>query len=169
MLKKDLERILRVNHAGEYGAVRIYAGQLTVLKDNPHIQHMADQEADHLKKFNQLLIEYKIRPSILQPVWYVGAYALGAVTALMGEKTAHACTIAVETVIDDHYQKQLDQLGDENNFHEIKKIIHDCHQDELSHRQTAIDQGGEKIPSYRLLTDVVKTISRVAIWLSSRL
>ena len=168
MSDKALERILRVDHAGEYGAVRIYAGQLAVLKNNPHIQQMAEHEAEHLKKFNQLLIEHKVRPTVLQPVWHIAAYALGAVTAFMGEKAAHACTIAVETVIDDHYQHQLQQLADSENCVQVKQVIYDCHQEELLHRQTAIEQGGEQAVGYKPLTAAVKAISKAAIWLSSR-
>ncbi|RZI47111.1 demethoxyubiquinone hydroxylase family protein [Candidatus Finniella inopinata] len=168
MQNKTLERILRVDHAGEYGAVRIYAGQLAVLKNNPHIQHMARQEADHLKKFNQLLVEHKVRPTVFQPVWHVAAYALGAVTALMGEKAAHACTIAVETVIDDHYQNQLDQLQGREDCQDIQQVIHHCHQEELEHRQMAIEQGGEGAAGFQTLTTAVKAISKAAIWLSSR-
>lgn len=169
MNSKAIKRILRVNQAGEYGATRIYAGQLAVLKNNESLKEMATQEAEHLKLFNQLLIERKIRPTLFQPVWHVGAYALGMVTAMMGEKVAHACTIAVETVIDNHYQQQLQELECEIDHQDIKEIIYRCHQDELHHQQTAIEQGGEQAPAFPIINSVIQTISKTAIWLSSRI
>jgi ubiquinone biosynthesis monooxygenase Coq7 len=169
MKDKDLKRILRVNQAGEYGATRIYAGQLAVLKNNEPLKEMANQEADHLKIFNQLLIKHKVQPTIFQPVWHVGAYALGMITALMGEKAAHACTIAVETVIDEHYRQQLQELEQEADHQEVRGVIYHCHQDELHHQQTAIEQGGEQAPAFAVINTVVQSISKAAIWLSSRI
>src|SRR3982750_4024242 len=113
----DIESMIRVDHAGEYGAVRIYEGQLAVLKRRKGagasvetIQHMADQEQRHLKAFDQLVNERRVRPTALEPVWRVAGFALGAATAFMGEKTAMACTAAVEEVIDEHYASQVEKL-----------------------------------------------------------
>jgi len=171
--------MLRVNHAGEYGAVRIYKAQLKGLRGNAHIQEMLEQEKQHLQRFNHLMVEHNVRPTVLQPVWHLAAYALGRVTAAMGEKAVHACTIAVETVIDDHYQKQLNDL-DEIISHQdygtdvdektlkIQETISACHRDELAHKQTAIDEGGEGAFAYRPLTKAIMGISKAAIWLSSR-
>jgi ubiquinone biosynthesis monooxygenase Coq7 len=164
-----IHAMIRVDQAGEYGATRIYAGQLAVLKGTPSenpITEMAAQEAEHLKQFNRLMIEHKVRPTLLAPLWHVGGYALGALTALLGEKAAHACTIAVEEVIDGHYQNQLAQLPDKDA--PLPRLIEQCRQDELAHKETAIDLGGHEAPAYALLTAAVKTISRTAIWLSSR-
>ena len=166
----SLQSMIRVNQAGEYGATRIYAGQLAVLKGTASekpIAEMAAQEADHLRQFNRLMIEHKVRPTILNPLWHVGGYALGAMTALLSEKAAHACTIAVEEVIDDHYQRQLAQMPDKDA--PLPRLIEQCRQDELAHKRTAIDLGGHDAPAQQLLTTAVKAISRTAIWLSSRI
>ncbi|MBY0463143.1 MAG: demethoxyubiquinone hydroxylase family protein [Alphaproteobacteria bacterium] len=166
--KKDIHRIIRVNQAGEYGATRIYKGQLAVLKDDETIKKMADQEAEHLKKFNQLLIENKVRPTLFQPIWHIGGYALGVVTALLGEKTAHACTIAVETVIDEHYQNQLHELELSGEHEDLKNLIRQCHEEELEHKAFAIDEGGENALGFPVLNSAIQAISKAAIWLSSR-
>lgn len=169
-----IKSMIRVNQAGEYGATRIYAGQLAILKGTPvdeTLTEMATQEAEHLKEFNRLIIEHQVRPTILQPLWHVGGYALGMITALMGEKAAHACTIAVEEVIDEHYQGQLEQLNTcplPLNA-PLTKLIEECRQDELAHKETAIELGGREAPAFTLLTSAVKAISRTAIWLSSRI
>lgn len=174
----EIKSMIRVNQAGEYGATRIYAGQLAILKSTPAgetLCEMAAQEAEHLQKFNRLIIENKIRPTILQPLWHVGGYALGMITAMMGEKAAHACTIAVEEVIDEHYQGQLKQLSDAATSPSsplnapLANLIEKCRQDELAHKETAIELGGHEAPAYTFLTAAVKTISRTAIWLSSRI
>lgn len=170
----ELKSMIRVNQAGEYGATRIYAGQLAVLKGTSvgeTLTEMAAQEAIHLQKFNRLIIEHQVHPTILQPLWHVGGYALGMITAMMGEKAAHACTIAVEEVIDEHYQAQLKQLNAcplPPNA-PLAELIEECRQDEIAHKETAIELGGRDAPGFTLLTSAVKTISRTAIWLSSRI
>ncbi len=170
----EIKSMIRVNQAGEYGATRIYAGQLAILKGTPAsetITEMAAQEAEHLKKFNRLIIEHQVRPTVLQPLWHVGGYALGMITAMMGEKAAHACTIAVEEVIDEHYQGQLEQLNTcplPPNA-PLAELIEECRQDELAHKETAIELGGREAPAFTFLTTAIKTISRTAIWLSSRI
>lgn len=175
--RDEIKSMIRVNQAGEYGAARIYAGQLAILKGTPAegaLTEMASQEAVHLKKFNRLMIENQVRPTVLQPLWHVGGYALGMITAMIGEKAAHACTIAVEEVIDEHYQGQLEQLAKTAGVNgplntPLAELIEECRQDELAHKETAIDLGGREAPAYDLLTTAVKTISRTAIWLSSRI
>ena len=171
-ISSEIKSMIRVNQAGEYGAVRIYAGQLAILKDTPaekSLTAMATEEAQHLQKFNRLIIENQVRPTILQPLWHVGGYALGMITALMGEKAAHACTIAVEEVIDEHYQTQLKELKNTTDTNEtLVTVIEECRQDELAHKETAIALGGHDAPAYDFLTSTIKIISRTAIWLSSR-
>lgn len=174
-----IDRMIRVNQAGEYGAARIYAGQLAILKGRPvegTLREMAAQEGQHLDEFNRLIIENQVRPTLLQPLWHVGGYALGIVTALMGEKAAHACTIAVEEVIDEHYQSQLRCLETRNSDSPappittpLAELIDRCRQDEIAHKETAIHLGGRDAPAYELLTTTIKAISRAAIWLSSRI
>ena len=121
--KSILDQIIRVDHAGEYGATRIYDGQIAVFgkdsKIGKTIQHMADQEQEHIDKFNELLVEKRVRPTALLPLWNIAGFALGAGTALMGEKSAMACTVAVEKVIGEHYREQQDLLEDDEK--ELKK------------------------------------------------
>ncbi len=115
--KNILDEIIRVDHAGEYGATRIYHGQIAIFGKNSKIgktiQHMADQEQEHIEKFNELLVEKRVRPTALLPLWNVAGFALGAGTALMGEKAAMACTVAVEKVIGEHYKEQQDLLEED--------------------------------------------------------
>jgi len=167
--EERMARILRVDHAGEYGAKRIYAGQLAVLGKSPSsdvIRHMAEQEERHLKTFDDLINERHVRPTILHPVWHVAGFALGAATALMGEKAAMACTEAVEEVIDEHYAAQAEELGDAEP--ELKATIEEFRAEELEHRDIARDHDAAEAPGYDLLTAGVKAGSRLAIWLSTR-
>lgn len=166
-----LDRIIRVNQAGEYGATRIYAGQLAILRNSPignTLKEMEQQEQHHLKTFNDLAIEHAVSPTILQPIWHVGGYLLGAATALLGEKAAHACTIAVEEVIADHYQNQLNQLPD-HQYPDLKNTIAQFRAEEIEHKDHAIAEGGLDAPGYDAITAAVKFISRTAIWLSERI
>lgn len=170
MSKESIPSMIRVNQAGEYGACRIYAGQMAVLKNSKikdSLAHMAEQEQQHLRLFNDLAIEHNIRPTLLQPLWSVGGYALGVVTALLGERAAHACTIAVEEVIADHYQSQLDCLpGSEQK---LKTIIKQCRDEEIEHKEHAEAEGGRQAPLFDGISLTVKAISRAAIWLSKRI
>ncbi len=162
-------RMIRVDHAGEYGARRIYEGQLAVLKDAesaPKIRHMYEQELRHLKHFEDLLVARGARPTLLQPLWHMAGFALGAGTALMGERAAMACTVAVEEVIDEHYARQAEQLGEDEA--DLKATIEEFRQEELEHRDTALAQGAEQAPGYEILSAAIKTGSRLAIWLSER-
>jgi len=166
----DLHSMLRVDHAGEYGATRIYAGQLAVLRGSSPaahlVTHMAAQEERHLARFNQLLAERRVRPTLLQPLWHVGGFALGAVTALISEKAAMACTDAVETEIDLHYAQQLDELGDTDP--ELAADIRQFQADELEHRDTAREQGALDAPGYPLLSFTIRAICKAAIAVSKR-
>lgn len=170
-MSPNIDRIIRVNQAGEYGATRIYAGQLAVLKNSaigPTLAEMQEQEQHHLKIFNKLAVEHSVSPTLFQPLWHVGGYLLGAATALLGEKAAHACTIAVEEVIADHYQNQLDQLTAPEHS-SLKETIAQFRADELAHKDHAIKEGGLSAPGYEAITSVVKVISKTAIWLSERI
>jgi 3-demethoxyubiquinol 3-hydroxylase len=170
MVSKDrLAAMLRVNQAGEYGAQRIYQGQLAILKNTPiahTLQHMADQEEYHLQTFNQIIVERNVRPTFLQPLWHIGGFALGALTALMGEKAAHACTIAVEEVIAEHYQGQLDELA--GTHPDIEQTIQQFQAEEIEHKNLAEQEGGREAIAFPALSLAIKTITRTAIWLSTR-
>ncbi len=168
--QKQLERMLRVDHAGEYGAQRIYEGQLAVLGDGPHgdvLRHMQEHETEHLAYFDKVLPERRIRPTLLHPLWHVAGYALGAATAMMGTRAAMACTVAVEETIDEHYAAQLDMLGEEED--ELKQNIARFREEELEHRDIGLEHDAEKTPGYRLLSGVIKRGCRAAIWASKRL
>ncbi|WP_119167627.1 demethoxyubiquinone hydroxylase family protein [Algihabitans albus] len=169
--RERLERLLRVDLAGEYGARRIYEGQLAVLgrsRAGPTIREMWEQEAKHLDYFEKALPKHRVRPTALQPAWHVAGFALGAVTALMGEKAAMACTVAVEEVIDEHYARQAEQLSDDGEEGELKQAILEFREDEIEHRNTGIAHGAEETVAYEGLTGIIKTGSRLAIWLSER-
>jgi ubiquinone biosynthesis monooxygenase Coq7 len=168
---KDLwARMLRVNHAGEYGATRIYAGQMAVLGRLASLEKMADEESQHLQLFTDLMVKHGVRPTVLQPLWSIVGFGLGVVTAALGEKAAHACTIAVEDVIEDHYQHQLNQLVPSTSplAETLRKTIVHCQLEEIAHRQEAVKLGGEDAPLFPLLSGVIKTSTRIAIWLSER-
>jgi ubiquinone biosynthesis monooxygenase Coq7 len=163
--------MLRVNQAGEYGATRIYAGQLAVLRRNcPEaklIARMAAQEERHLARFDALIAERRVRPTALQPLWNVAGFALGAATALMSEEAALACTDAVETEIDKHYAQQLSELGDDDP--ELAADIDGFRAEELEHRDTARAAGAQNAMGYPLLTATIRAGCKVAIALSKRI
>jgi len=166
---ETVARMIRVDQAGEYGAKRIYAGQLAVLgrsRAAPALRRMAEQEQKHLDTFNRLMVERRVRPTLLQPLWHVAGFALGAATALMGEKAAMACTVAVEETIDEHYRRQAAALAAEEP--ELKDTIEEFREDELEHRATALEHGAKETPGYEPLTFAIKRASRLAIWLSER-
>lgn len=165
----DVASIIRVDHAGEFGAQRIYAGQIAILGKGKHgdiLRHMQEQEQRHLDRFEDLIKERRVRPTILHSLWHIAGYALGAGTALMGEKAAMACTIAVEETIDAHYKAQYDTLGDDEA--ELKATIEEFRQEELEHRDIGIAHGGQQAPGYALLSAAIKRASKTAIWLSER-
>jgi len=165
----QLERIIRVDHAGEYGAKRIYEGQLAILKGKaaePTIRHMSEQEQKHLEAFEALMREKHVRPTALMPFWHVGGFLMGAMTAMMGEKAAMACTVAVEEVIDGHYKRQQEALeGDEEG---LKELVTQFRQEEQEHRDIGLEHGAEQATAYPLLRSVVGGITKAAIWLSER-
>lgn len=164
-------RMLRVDHAGEYGATRIYAGQMAVMGNRaPHageVSHMAAQEAEHLKRFDAMLAERGVRPTALQPVWNVAGFALGAATALIGPEAAMACTAAIEEEIDRHYTAQLEELSGSDP--ELGETIARFRDDERQHRAAALAAGAEKAPAYPLLSGAIRLGCRLAIRLSERI
>lgn len=169
--RERMERLLRVDQAGEYGARRIYEGQLAVLgktKAGPVIRHMHEQELEHLRTFDRLLPERRVRPTLLQPVWHVAGFALGAATALLGERAAMACTVAVEEVIDEHYAGQVEELAEVPEEAELRETLERFRAEELEHRDIGLEHQAEQTPGYELLTGLVKAGSRAAIWLSKR-
>ncbi|KYN03832.1 Ubiquinone biosynthesis protein COQ7 like protein [Cyphomyrmex costatus] len=166
--KKMLDSMIRIDHAGELGADRIYAGQMAVLGNTaigPTIQHMWDQEKRHHAKFEELIRKYRVRPTVLTPLLNIAGFALGAGTALMGEKAAMACTVAVETVIVEHYNDQLRTLmaNSDNVDEEILETIKKFRDEEQQHHDTGIDHGAEQAPFYQALTNVIKCGCKTAI------
>jgi 3-demethoxyubiquinol 3-hydroxylase len=167
--EETIARMIRVDQAGEYGAARIYAGQLAVLgrmRAAPTLRRMAEQEQRHLDEFNRIMVERRVRPTLLQPLWHVAGFALGAATAMLGEKAAMACTVAVEETIDEHYRRQAARLGDAEPA--LKDAIEEFREDEIEHRDTALAHGAQQAPGYAPLTAAIKRASRLAIWLSER-
>ncbi|HCP00291.1 MAG: demethoxyubiquinone hydroxylase family protein [Alphaproteobacteria bacterium] len=168
--KTLIERMIRVDHAGEFGAARIYEGQLAVLGKQPvgeTIRQMAAQEEKHLAAFNELIVARRVRPTILSPVWHAAGFALGAATAAMGEKAAMACTVAVEDVIQEHYADQSALLGDDEV--ELRNLIDEFRAEEIEHKETGLAHDAEQTPGYRVMSEVIKTGTRAAIWLSTRI
>ncbi len=170
-LTKDqlLDRMIRVDQAGELGAVRIYQGQLAVLGRGPKgeiIAQMKEQEDVHLKTFSDMVSDRNVRPTAMTPIWHVAGFMLGAGTALLGEKAAMACTVAVEEVIDEHYQKQIELLGDDEK--ELRDTCEKFRQEEIEHRDIGYENGAEDAPGYPVLSNAIKTGTRFAIWLSER-
>ncbi|MDA0305120.1 MAG: demethoxyubiquinone hydroxylase family protein [Proteobacteria bacterium] len=170
-----IERMIRVDQAGEYGAVRIYEGQLSVLgqsKSAPVIEYMAEQERRHLSAFNKLIPEHRVRPTALLPFWHVAGFALGAGTALLGEKAAHACTVAVEEVIDEHYADQVASLDADGDVVTgqggLRDTLEEFRLEEVEHKEKGLEMGAEEAPGYEVLTGAIKAGSRLAIWLSTR-
>lgn len=169
--EEQVHRMLRVNHAGEYGAARIYEGQLAILGAKPCgdvIREMKDQEQKHLDLFDDLVIQNRVRPTALSPVWHWAGYGLGMATALLGEKAAMACTVAVEEVIDDHYAEQEAYLADKPKHKKLRDVISECRADEQHHRDTGLAHDAENAPAYPILKTTIKAASKLAIWLSKR-
>ena len=169
--KHLLKEIIRVDHAGEYGATRIYDGQIAVFGKNSKIgktiQHMAEQEQEHIKTFEKLILKNHVRPTALLPLWNVAGYLLGVSTALMGEKSAMACTVAVETVIAEHYKKQIKQLG--NDQKKLKSIIKKFEKDELEHHDIGIAHDAEQTPGYTVLSKFIEIGCKTAIEVSKKI
>jgi len=173
--RQFVERVVRVDQAGEFGAVRIYAGQLAALRWTGRasgetarkIEAMARQEREHRAVFDRMLVERRVRPTALSPLWNVAGFALGAATALLGDKAAMACTVAIEETIDEHYAAQSDRLGDDEAA--LRETIDKFRSDELAHRDQALASGAEQAPGYTALSAAIRAGSRLAIWLSTRI
>ena len=165
------QRMIRVDHAGEYGAVRIYEGQRAVLGNtdlDPVLEEMADQEQHHLETFERLITERRVRPTALLPFWHVAGFVLGAGTALMGPKAAMACTVAVEEAIDEHYAGQIRELDADGTDPVLRDTCEKFRQEELEHKETALEHDAELAPGYRVMNKAIKRGSKIAIWLSER-
>ena len=167
--RRDIERFLRVDHAGERAAQQIYKGQLAVLANHEmadEIRHMMDQEVEHLETFDSLLNERQVRPSLLDPLWGAAGFTLGVVTAAMGPKAAMACTIAVEEVIGEHYQKQADILGEDERT--LQATVERFRDEELEHRDIAVEHDGREARHYSLLRKVIQRGCRTAIKIAEK-
>ena len=167
---EGVARMLRVDQAGELGAVRIYQGQMAVLgrtASGPLIEKMAAQERHHLETFNRLVGERQVRPTVLSPLWHVAGFALGAATALLGERAAMACTVAVEETIDAHYAGQAERLGETEA--PLRDTIETFRAEEVEHRDIALAHDAERAAGYPVLSSAIKAGCRVAIWLSERI
>jgi ubiquinone biosynthesis monooxygenase Coq7 len=169
--RETTDMMVRVDQAGEYGATRIYAGQLAIMGDRTPmarmIHGMAVQEEEHRAFFDAMLARRGIRPTALQPFWNVAGYALGAVTAAMGPNAAMACTAAVETEIDKHYQQQVDDLAEDDP--ELRDAVLKFQAEELEHRDTALGNGAENALGYPVLSGLIRLGCRVAIAVSKRI
>ncbi len=168
------EEMLRVDHAGEYGAVAIYRGQLAVFqrqhgreKITGQLQHMAEQEQEHLDAFDKLLAAGKVRPTAMSPIWNAAGFALGAATALLGEKAAHACTEAVETVIEEHYGDQIAELETAGDT-ELAARLTKFRDEEVAHKDLAAAEGAAQAPGYPVLSALIRTGCRIAIRISEK-
>lgn len=163
--------MLRVDQAGEFGATRIYAGQLAVMgdrhPDSRVISGMAAQEDRHRRLFDAMMTRRGVRPTALAPVWNVAGFALGAVTAAIGPRAAMACTAAIETEIDRHYSEQLKEIGQDDP--ELSAAITDFQAEEAEHRTIALNHGAEQAPAYPLLSGAIRLGCRAAIALSKRI
>jgi ubiquinone biosynthesis monooxygenase Coq7 len=172
--ERRLAEMIRVDHAGEYGAVQIYRGQRAVfdrIEGKAHaarvIADMEAGEAEHLKTFDRLIAERGVRPTLMAPLWRLAGFGLGAATALMGERAAHACTEAVEDVIEEHYGRQSEEL--EGVDSELKYLVDKFRADEIGHKDTAIEQGARHAPAYPVLSAVIKFGCRAAIRISEKI
>ncbi|WP_409432828.1 demethoxyubiquinone hydroxylase family protein [Litorimonas sp. RW-G-Af-16] len=169
-----IAEMLRVDHAGEYGAVAIYRGQQAVFKANAktaeiaaQLGEMESEEQKHLDAFDALLIERNVRPTVMTPIWNVAGYGLGVVTALMGEKAAHACTEAVESVIEQHYGAQAEEIKDEDPA--LAATFAEFREDELHHRDTAIAGGAKEAPGYAVLSRLITAGCHAAIKITEKI
>jgi len=171
---RRVAEMLRVDHAGEYGAVAIYRGQQAVFGRSsataPMAAQLAEMEAEeqkHLEAFDRLLVEREVRPTAMTPVWNVAGYGLGVVTALMGEKAAHACTEAVETVIEQHYDQQAQEIDAVEP--DLAATFREFREDELHHRDTAVQGGAKEAPGYPVLSRLIRAGCHAAIRITERI
>jgi len=170
-MKTDTDSMVRVDQAGEYGATRIYAGQLAIMNSRSptarEIARMAAQEERHRQTFDAMIVRRRVRPTLLQPFWNVAGYGLGMATALMGPAAAMACTVAVETEIDKHYGDQLKAIGDSDP--ELSAAITEFQAEEVEHKETALAGGAETVFAYPVMSAVIRMGCRAAIALSKRI
>jgi 3-demethoxyubiquinol 3-hydroxylase len=170
-MKTDTDAMIRVDQAGEYGATRIYAGQLAIMNSRSpaarEIARMAAQEERHRKAFDTMMTDRRVRPTLLAPIWNVAGYGLGMATALIGPEAAMACTVAIETEIDRHYGEQLEALG--NDDPELSAAIADFQADEVEHKEAALAAGAERAPAYPVMSAAIRMGCRAAIALSKRI
>ena len=170
----ELASMLRVDHAGEFAAVAIYRGQMAVLgkKHEELLKEMQSHEQAHLDKVSALLVQKRVRPTILLPIWNIAGYSLGAVSALLGPESAMACTVAVEEAISEHYNDQLRTIAKDeemNKEHEVKEMIQKNRDDEILHLNIALDNNAKKAPLFSILSTTIKIGCRTAIWLSKKI
>ena len=172
--KKTLEEIIRVDHAGERGAIKIYEGQLLALKTfkqdeelKRKIEEMKEHEREHFEFFDKEIQKRNIKPTKLLPLWDLMGITLGFGTAMLGKKAAMLCTASVEEVIDKHYLDQINQLGPEEE--ELKKKIIKFRQDELDHKDIAYEKGATKKGLYSIMDKLIKTGSKLAINISEKI
>lgn len=169
-----LDKIIRVDHAGEFGAHRIYEGQMAVLGKTPVgplLKEMHEQELEHKAAFDKLMAENRVRPTVMLPLWNLAGFALGAGTALIGKEAAMACTVAVETAIGDHYNSQIRELmEDDPELHkDLLEKLKKFRDEELEHLDTGLEHDAEKAPFYKVMSQVIKAGCTGAIWLSERI
>ncbi len=170
-MNPNTESMIRVNQAGEYGATRIYAGQLAIMNARSpaarEIARMAAQEERHRQTFDKMIVDRRVRPTLLAPFWNVAGYGLGMATALIGPEAAMACTVAVETEIDRHYGEQLIELGDTDP--ELSAAVADFQAEEVEHKVIALAAGAERAPAYPIMSAAIRMGCRAAIALSKRI
>ncbi|MEG9862306.1 MAG: demethoxyubiquinone hydroxylase family protein [Parvularculales bacterium] len=182
---RAIARMVRVDHAGERGAVRIYEGQMAIFRHLPHkrrfmdmLGEMLEGEQTHLSKFEKQIVMRQVRPTAMLPLWDVAGFALGAVTALMGERASMACTEAVEDVIEAHYGRQVEAMDvmieqaegqDGAEREDFRALLAECREDEAHHRERAIAEGAKEAPAYDVLSSVIKAGCRLAIRISERI
>ena len=167
--REKLERMIRVDHAGEYGATRIYAGQLAVLgarRKGEVLRHMEAQEQQHLRTFNDLIADRRVRPTALLPLWHLARFRPRCRDRGAGRKAAMACTVAVEDAIDAHYSAQLESMDEGEP--DLRRTVENFQAEELEHRGIALEHGAEQALGYRLLSRVIKANCRAAIAVSER-
>ena len=170
-MNSDIESMIRVNQAGEYGATRIYAGQLAIMNARSpaarEIARMAAQEERHRQTFDRMITERRVRPTLLAPFWNIAGYGLGMATALIGPEAAMACTVAVETEIDRHYGEQLVEIGDSDP--ELSAAVADFQAEEVEHKEIALAAGAEGAPAFPIMSAAIRFGCRAAIALSKRI
>tara|TARA_B100000686_G_scaffold54455_1_gene58664 strand:- start:11087 stop:11611 length:525 start_codon:yes stop_codon:yes gene_type:complete len=167
--KKLINEMIRVNQAGEFGAQKIYEGQLAVLPKDKTIKKMAQQENIHLEKFNKLMVKKRVRPTALSPIWSIGGFFLGASSAIISRKAAMACTLAVEEVIDKHYEEQEKKLTKDIKDDELLKLVKKFRKEEIEHKNIAINNNAKDANGYELLSFGIKNITKLAIKLSKKI